>query len=94
MNEGESRFWGLEHSTSVIAFFFFFRAALSAYGSSQLGVESELQLLGYTTATAMQHLSHVFDLRLSSWQRHVLNPLREARDQTCNLMVPSRAHYC
>ena len=36
---------------------------------SGLGVESELQLLAYTTATAMQ----------------ILNPLSEARDRTCIL---------
>ena len=31
--------------------FLFFMAALTAYGSFRLGVESELQLLAYTTAT-------------------------------------------
>uniref|UniRef100_A0A8D0MWT5 Large ribosomal subunit protein P1 n=1 Tax=Sus scrofa TaxID=9823 RepID=A0A8D0MWT5_PIG len=34
-------------------------------------------------------LSHVFDLHHSSWQHRILNLLSEARDQTCNLMVPS-----
>ena len=32
----------------------------------RLEVESELQLLAYTTATARQDLSHVYDLRHSS----------------------------
>ena len=31
----------------------------------------------------------ICDLHHSSRQRRILNPLREARDQTCNLMVPS-----
>jgi len=44
------------------------------------GVESELQLLGYTTATAMQDLSLVCDLHHSSWQPQILNPLSKARD--------------
>ena len=33
-------------------FFFFFRAGLVAYGSSQPGMESKLQLPAYITATA------------------------------------------
>ena len=40
----------------------------------RIGVESELQVSAYTTAT----------------ERLILNPLSEARDQTRNLMVPSR----
>ena len=40
----------------------------------RLGVESELQLLAYTTATAMPDP----------------NPLSEARDRTLILMDPSR----
>ena len=56
----------------------------------RLGVQSELQLLAFTTATAMQDLSHVCDLHHRSQQHKILNPLSEARDQTCNLMVPGR----
>ena len=55
----------------------------------RLGVKSELQLPGYTTATAMQDLGHICDLHHSSWQRRLLNPLSEARDRTHNLLVPS-----
>ena len=54
-----------------------------------LGVELGLQLLAYATATAVQDPSHVCDLHHSSQQRWIINPLSEARDQTCNLMVPS-----
>ena len=44
----------------------------------------------YTTATAMQNLSHICDLHYSSWQRQILNPLSEAKDRTRALMVPSQ----
>ena len=44
---------GFFFSFFVFCFLFFVRAAPVAYGGSRLGVESELQLLVYTTATAM-----------------------------------------
>ena len=55
----------------------------------RLGVESELHLLAYTTATATPDLSHICNLHHSSQQHRILNPLSEARDRTYNLMVPS-----
>ena len=45
----------------------------------RLGVESELQLLAYTTVTSDP--SHTDNLHCSSQQRQILNPLREAGDQ-------------
>ena len=60
----------------------------------RLGAEWELQLLTCATATAMWDLSHVCDLRHSSWQCWILNPLSEARDWTCILMDSSWVHYC
>ena len=59
----------------------------------RLGVQMELQLSAYTTATAMPDLSHVCDLHHSSQQHRILNPLSEARDRTRNLMVPSWIHF-
>ena len=56
----------------------------------RLRVESELQLPAYTTATAMLDPSRICHLHHSSRQRRILNPLSETRDQTCNLMAPSR----
>ena len=56
----------------------------------RLGVESELQLPAYATATATQDSSQVCDLHHSSWQCWILNPLIEARDSTSNLMVHSQ----
>ena len=54
------------------------------------GVKSELQLLTYTTTTATQDPRRICDLHHRSRQHGILNPLSEARDRTCNLMVTSR----
>ena len=69
-----------------LSLFYFFRATPAAYESSRLGVESELQLPAYATATAMPDTSHIFDLHHSSWPRWIFNPLGKARDQTHILM--------
>uniref|UniRef100_A0A8D0T181 Serine/threonine-protein kinase RIO1 n=1 Tax=Sus scrofa TaxID=9823 RepID=A0A8D0T181_PIG len=55
----------------------------------RLGIQSELQLPTYTTATAMPDPSHVYDLHHSSQQHQILNPLSEARDRTCVLIFLS-----
>ena len=55
-------------------------AASAAYEVPRLGVKSELQLPAYTTATAMQDPSRIYDLHHSSWQCCILNLLRKARD--------------
>ena len=52
----------------------------------RLGVESEMQLPPYTTATATQDPNHICDLPCSLWPCRILNPLSEARDRTCNLI--------
>ena len=54
-----------------------------------LGVESELQLLAYTTATAMWDPSHVWNLHHSSRQHQSPDPLSEARDRIGILMDTS-----
>ena len=59
-----------------------------------LGVELELQLPAYATATAMWDPSHVFDLYHSSLQRQILNPLSQARDEIRVLMDTSWIRYC
>ena len=41
----------------------------------KLGVESELQLLAYTTAKAMQDLGRICNLHHSSWQCQIPEPL-------------------
>ena len=55
----------------------------------RLGIESELQLQAYTTATAMLDLSCICDLRCSLQQHWILNSLSEARDQTLIFMDTS-----
>ena len=67
-----------------------FRAALWHMEVPRLGVQSELQFPAYTTAIAMQDLSHVCDIHPTLWQGRILNPLSEARGQTHILMDPSR----
>ena len=57
----------------------------------RLGVESELQLPAYAAATATWDPSYVYD---HSWQRWILNPLSEARDQTRILMDTSWVCSC
>ena len=58
----------------------------------RLGVESELQLLASTTTR--QDPSHICDLHHSSQQCWLLNPLNEAKYQTCILMDTSSIHFC
>ena len=57
---------------------------------SRLGVELELQLLAYTTATAMPYLSDICNLHHSMWQCWILTPLGESRDRTHILMDTSQ----
>ena len=51
-----------------------------------LEVELELQLPAYATATAMPDPRRICGLCHRLWQRQILKPLSEARDQTCILM--------
>ena len=46
----------------------------------RLGVQSELQPLAYTRATAMRDPNHVCDLHHSSQQCGILNLLSKARE--------------
>jgi len=56
----------------------------------RLGVKSELQLLACTTDTAIPDPSHIRNLRHSSQQHQILNPLSEARGQSHMLMDTSQ----
>ena len=59
----------------------------------RLGFYLVLLLLAYPRATAVRDPSRICDLHHSSQQRKILIPLSEARDQTHDLMVPSRIHF-
>ena len=75
-----------------IYLFAFSGVAPEAYGGSQVR-----GLIG-AVATSLHHSqsnsgsSHVCNLHHSSQQRRILYLLSEARDQTRNLIVPSRIH--
>jgi len=80
------------HSSFPFFSFLLFRAVPAAYGSSQARGPIRASAAGlhhsHSNMGSELHLHH------SSWQRQILNPLREARDLTCNLMVPSWIHFC
>ena len=65
-----------------LGFLFFFILHPWHMEVPRLGVELELQLPAYTTATATADLSHIYILSLSLWQLGILNPLSKGRDQT------------
>ena len=84
--------WGFFVVVLGVLFLFFFFVFLGPHTGHmelpRLAVKSEPQLPASATATAMHDLSCA-----SSLQHHILNPLSEARDQTCVLMDTSRVHY-
>ena len=61
-------------------FFVFLGPHLQLMEVPRLGVELELQLPAFDTATATRDPNYVCDLHHSSWQRRILNTLSEARD--------------
>ena len=65
---------------SFIIIFFFLGLHLQHMEVPRLGVEWELQLTAYTTATAMWDLSHICNLHHSSWQTQIPKLLSKARD--------------
>ena len=69
---------GLQLYLFLFIFVYFLRSHMEV---SRLGVELELQLPAFATATC--NLSCVCDLHHSSWQCQILNPLSKARDRTC-----------
>ena len=73
-------------------FFFLFRAAPPGYGSFQARGQSELQLPAYTTATAIQDTSLIYDLHHSSRQHQIPDPQSEARDRT--LIITHTSQIC
>ena len=72
--------WDVSGCRQVFFFFYFLGLNLRHMEVPRLGVELELQLPAYTTATAKQDPSHICNLHHSSWQCWILNPLNEARD--------------
>ena len=91
-----SKFYSINSNLkSCLATFFFFsfclfRAAPTAYGSSQ--ARGRIGATAAATATATPDQSHVFTLHHGSQQRRFLNPLTKARDQTLVLKDASQVH--
>ena len=77
----------------VFVFFVFLGPHAWHMDVPRLGVQSELQLLDYTTATATRDLSRVCNSHHSSEQCQIFNTLREARDQTYVLMGTSQIRF-
>ena len=75
----ESPIFILGKDGNSLFFFFLFRAPPMAFGGSQAR--------GLIRAT-------VAGLYHSSRQHQILNSLSEAKDRTCNLIVPSWIHFC
>ena len=67
---------------SYYFYFFLFRAAPVAHGSSWARGPIRAAAKAYATATATQDLSCIYDIWHSLWQHWILNPLSKARDQT------------
>ena len=65
---------------SFLSSFFFLWPHLRHMEVLRPGVELELPLLAYTTATAAWDQSCICSLHPSSQQRQILHPLSEARD--------------
>ena len=83
------------HSFSFICVWGFFGPHPHYREVPRLGVESELWLLAYTTATATWDPSHVCDhLHHSTQQRQILKRLSEVRDQIHIIMDTSWTPFC
>ena len=87
-----SNFINIQTLYSFIYLFCFLRLHLRHMEVPRLGVELELQLPAYITATATMDPSWVCDLHRSSWQPWILNPLSKARDQTRIFVDTSQSH--
>ena len=83
-----THFFNMWLKFSFLAFLknFFLGPHLQHMEVSRLGLESELQLLAYITATATPDLSHPCKLHHSLRQHQILNPLSKPKDRTCILV--------
>ena len=80
--------WYVTHLSSFLLSFSFLGPHTGHREVPRLGVNSELQLPAYTTATATPDPSCVCDLHHNSLQRGIPDPPSEARDWTFVLMEP------
>ena len=89
-------FGGLSQGLEFYFYLFIYLVFLGLYPHHmevpRLGVELEMQLLSYTTATAMPDPGWVCNLYHSSRQCQILNTLSQARDPTYILTDPGWSH--
>ena len=80
----------------IIIFYFFVFLGLHSWHMEvpRPGVELELQLPAYSTATAMLDPSWICNLHHNSWPHQILKSLRGARVRTCILMDTGQVCYC
>ena len=69
-------------ANTTVFFFFSFMATLRHLEAPRLDIKLELQLLAYTTTTAIPDLSCICNLCHSFQQHQIPNPRSKARDQT------------
>ena len=74
----------------LVGFFVFLRPLPSHVEVPGLGIQLELWLPAYTTATATQDPSCICELHHSSQPCEILNPLSKSSDWTRNIIVPSQ----
>ena len=77
-----------------IFIFLLFRAAPTAYGSSQARGQIAATAAGLCQSHGNAVLSHVFNLHRSSREVWILNPLSKARNWTHNIMLPNQIRFC
>jgi len=89
---------GIKLLADVLFCFCFLGLHLQHMEVPRLEVESELQLLAYTTAAATRDPSCVCNLHHSSWQCQILNPLSKPREVASwilvGLLLPSHNGNC
>ena len=78
----------------LLCVYVFLRPHLQHMEVPRLGIELELQLPAYPTATATPDLSPICNLHNSSRQRQILNSPSEARDRTLVLTDTGQICFC
>ena len=73
--------------THLFTYFCFLGLHLQHVEVPRLGIESELQLLAYTTATAMRDLSHVWNLCHRSFARSLTHWARPGIEPSASLIL-------
>ena len=84
----------LSDNNFLIYSFIYFRAAPAAHKGSQARGQIRATAAGlHHSHSNLESEPHLWPIYHSSWQWRILNPLSEARDRICNLMVLSRIHF-